>query len=452
MAICPIEFRYGRKEMKEIFDEEYRLQRLLDVEAALSKAHTIVGNIQKKYTDEISKKANIKYVKIHRVKEIESEIKHDVMAVVKALSEQCSKDAAKYIHLGATSNDITDTAAALQMSRAVDILRKDIISLEETLLKLARRHRKTIMLGRTHGQAGVPITFGLKLAVYLLEMHRHLERLDECKRRLCVGKMMGAVGTGAALGKNAITIQKLVMKQLGLGVEEGSTQIIQRDRYIEFISVLCNIATSAEKFATEIRNLQRSEIAEVSEGFDVKKQIGSSTMPHKRNPIKCENICSLARIIRGFMTPTYENAIMWHERDLTNSAGERFIIPHACILTDDILQNMRTVFENLIVYPENMKTNINKEHGLMMAESVMIALVNNGLGRQDAHELVRNCAMTAESKHKQLREILIRNPAIKKKLTIKELDAALEPANYLGSTEEIISNIEKIVKNDIHSF
>lgn len=448
MAICPIEFRYGKKEMKEIFNEEQRLQRLLDVEAALSRAHALAGDIQKKYADEISKKADIKYVKIQRVKEIENEIKHDVMAVVKALSEQCSRDAAKYTHLGATSNDITDTAAALQMSRAIDILRKDIISLEETLLKLAKKHKNTIMLGRTHGQAGVPITFGLKIAVYILEMHRHLERLDECKKRVCVGKMMGAVGTGAALGKNALKIQKLVMKQLGLGVEEGSTQIIQRDRYIEFISVLCNIATSAEKFATEIRNLQRSEIAEVSEGFDVKKQVGSSTMPHKRNPIRCENICSLARIIRGFMTPTYENAIMWHERDLTNSAGERFILPHVCILTDDILQNMRTVFENLVVYPENMKNNINKERGLMMAESVMIALVNKGLGRQDAHELIRDCAMETEAKKTEFRTILAKNPIVKKNLTLKELDAALNPENYLGVTEEIIGNAEKVVETD----
>ncbi len=321
--VCPLDYRYGRKEIKNIFGEEQRLQYLLNVEAALARAHVKVGNIPKIAADEITKKASTKIIKVERVRKIESETKHDIIAITRALAEQCKGDAGKYIHLGATSYDIVDTANALQFADSLELISKCLKELRKTFVNLAIKHKKTIMVGRTHGQHTIPITFGLKMVGYAMEVDRHLERLFECKSRLLVGKLSGAVGTGAALGPKALKLQEEMLKELKLGIEDASTQIVCRDRYNELLGVLCNIATSMEKFATEIRNLQRDEIGEVTEAFEAKKQVGSSTMPHKRNPITCEQICGLARLIRGFIIPTYENAVQWHERDLCNSSSYR---------------------------------------------------------------------------------------------------------------------------------
>ena len=441
--VCPLDFRYGRKEIKNVFSEEKKLEYLLKVEATLAKAHAYFGNIPKKAADEIIRKANPKHVKLSRVKEIEAEIKHDIMAVTKALSEVCTGDAGKYVHLGATSYDIVDTANALQFKDAVSIIQKDLKDLRITLANLADKHKDTIMLGRTHGQQTIPITFGLKMAVYAMEIDRHIERMHECKSRLLVGKMSGAVGTGAALGKKALEIQQFVMKELGLGVEEASTQIVGRDRYIEILSILANIASSLEKFATEIRNLQRDEIGEVAEAFEEKKQVGSSTMPHKRNPITCEQICGLARVIRGFLIPAFENAVQWHERDLCNSSSERFIIPHAFILTDWIIYKMTNVFKNLRVFPEKMRENIEKSKGLTMAEAVMIKLVEKGMSRSDAHELLRRNSLKAVSENKHLKDILLSDKKITSLLSKKEIEETMKPENYLGVSKKIVENIVK---------
>lgn len=440
--VCPLEYRYGREEMKSIFTEANKLQKFLDVEAALAEAQAEVGNIPKDDAQEIRKNANLKVVTVEDVNKIEAEIKHDVMAVVKALSNKCG-EAGKSIHLGATSNDIIDTATALQLNEAVELIMQDLVALKKSLFKLAREHKNTIMVGRTHGQFAVPTTFGLKMAVYALEVQRHIERLEESKDRILVGKMTGAVGTGAALGEKALQIQDIVMKKLGLRAEEASVQIIGRDRYIELISILANISTSLEKFATEVRNLQRSEIKEVSEAFDVKKQVGSSTMAHKKNPIISENICGLARVARSFLLPAFENNVLWHERDLANSSGERFIIPHAFILADDILIKMTNVFTNLAVFPENMKKNLESSKGLIMAESVMMALTKKGVGRQEAHDILRSCAMKATQKDISFKEALAEKDAVAQKLSKEELDSALNPENYTGKAEEIIENLLK---------
>ena len=441
--ICPIDFRYGRKEIKDIFGEKSKLQYLLDVEAALARAHAKVGNIPKKDAAEISKKASIKFVDVKRVKEIEKQTRHDIMAVTKALAEQCNSEAGKYVHLGATSYDIVDTANALQFSKATDLVSKQLKELRKTLATLAKKHKNTLMSGRTHGQYSIPITFGLKMAVYALEVDRHLERMHECKSRVLVGKMSGAVGTGAAMGKHAIKIQEIVMRDLRLGVEEGATQIVGRDRYIELISILANIATSMEKFATEIRNLQRSEIGEAAEAFESKKQVGSSTMPHKRNPIVCEQVSGLARVVRSNIIPAYENAIQWHERDLANSSSERFILPHSLILTDWIIYQMNDVFKNLKVFPEKMLENLEKSKGLPMAESVMTTLVEKGMGRGDAHELMRMCSQKAIKEDENLFSVLSSNKTVLKYLNKKELEKTLDPKNYLGVTDKIIDNIVK---------
>jgi len=441
--VCPLDYRYGREEVKEIFGEKRRLQFLLDVEAALARAHAKIGNIPQDAADEISRKASVDYVTVDRVREIESETKHDIMAVTRALSEVCRKDAGKYVHLGATSYDIVDTANALQFDNATDYIKKDLKELLKTLVNLAKKHKNTVMLGRTHGQHTIPITFGLKMAGFAMEIDRHLERMFECKNRLLVGKLSGAVGTGAALGEHALKLQETMLQDLKLGVEDVSTQIVARDRYNELISVLCNIATSVEKFGTEIRNLQRDEIGEVSEAFEAKKQVGSSTMPHKRNPITSEQISGLARVVRGFITPAFENSIQWHERDLCNSSSERFILPHSLILTDWIVYQTNIVFKNLKVFPDRMLKNMEISKGLPMAESLMTTLIGKGMGRGDAHELMRKTALRAVEENKTLKEVFLKENEKSNFLTLKELDDALNPNNYLGASEKIVERVVK---------
>ncbi len=441
MLVCPIDYRYGRKEMKQVFSNEARIQKMLEVEAALARAHARLGHIPKEAADEISRKASLEYVKPERVDEIEKEIRHDVMALVKAYSEACDGDAGKYIHLGATSNDIIDTATALQLKDALDIIEQDLIALGNTMSGLAKKHRDTVMLGRTHGQMATPVTFGLKIAVYLDEIRRHLERLREARPRICAGKMMGAVGTGAGFGEDALEIRKLVGEELGIDMAIATGQLVGRDRYIEFVSLASNIATSLEKFATEIRNLQRPDIDEVAEAFDAEKQVGSSTMAHKRNPITSENICGLARVLRGFLTPQMESAVLWHERDLANSSAERFTLPHTAVLLDDILLKMEDVFRNLAVKPDNMMRNLERSRGLIMAEAVMLALTTKGMGRQDAHELIRQLSMKAEERKAHLKDMLMESEEIRALLSPEEIERIMDYRNYTGKAGEIVDMV-----------
>ena len=429
--ICPLDFRYGREEIKKIFSEGARLSYWLRVEAELARAHAAIGNIPKEAGEEIALKANLNYVKVDRVKEIEKEIHHDVMAMVKALAEQCKYG--KYVHLGATSYDIVDTANALQFIDSLKIIKKELIELDKILVEMAKKYKNTIMLGRTHGQHALPITFGFKIAVFASEVYRHIERIEKIKEIISYGKMSGAVGTGASFGDKFFKLQSIVMENLGLKAEIPSTQIVGRDRYIELFSFLANVATSMEKFATEIRNLQRSEIGEVEEYFE-EKQVGSSTMPHKRNPIICEQICGLARVIRSNLIPAWENAIQWHERDLANSSSERFIIPHSIILTDWIIYQMKKVFSKLKVYPEKMKENIKRSNGLPMAEAVMMRMVKTGMSRQEAHELMRRYSMEAREKNLHLQDILKREGWDKK----LDLEKLFNPENYIGKAIEIV--------------
>src|SRR5216117_2412419 len=444
--LCPIDFRYGRPKMKSIFEEEARLQRLLEVEAALARAEAKVGLVPREAAAEITKKATTKQVTVRRVEELERQTRHDLMAVVLALTEACSGDAGKYVHLGATSNDIQDSATALQIRDAIRVLDEDLDGLIDALADLAMKHKKTIMLGRTHGQAAVPITFGLKMAVFASEVIRHRDRLQEASTRVVVGKMSGAVGTGAAFGPYAQDIQAAVMSDLGIGVEEAATQVVGRDRYAEFIAILANLAASLEKFCTEVRNLQRTEIGEVAEAFEAKKQVGSSTMAQKENPVASENVCSLSRIVRSLVTPALENVPLWHERDLTNSASERIILPHACVLIDEMLARTTEIFDSLRVYPDRMKENLDATKGQVMAEAVMIALVGKGLGRQDAHKLVRDTAHKARTKGMHLRDALWAEQKVTKLLSKKEIEAAMDPNSYLGESYAIVDAVVKRVR------
>jgi adenylosuccinate lyase len=418
--------------MRRVFEEEARLQRLLDVEAALVLAHAEVGNIPRKDAEKIAAMASIKYVKVERVKAIENEIKHDIASLVRALSEVCGSSGA-YVHLGATSYDIVDTANALQLKEALDIIDQKLGSLKRILQKQAAKYKETVMMGRTHGQHALPITLGFKFAVWGYEVSRHIERLNDCRARVLAGKMSGAVGTQASLGEHAQRIQELVMKRLELRAAEISTQIVQRDRYAEFVCLLAMLASSLENFATEIRELQRPEIGELCESFEKEKQVGSSTMPHKRNPETCERICGLARIARSLVVPALENVVTWHERDLTQSSAERFILPESCILVDYLLLLMSDVVSNLRVDEQRMLRNMDLTQGRAMSEAVMMALAAKGVNRQEAHELLRKLTIKSEVEKRHFREILLEDKFVRGKLGEKEIDAALNPKNYLGT-------------------
>ena len=443
MAIHPIDGRYGRPEVKAIFEEENKLQRLLDVECALVKAHADVGNIPKEAAKEVEKKCSTKYVKVERVKAIEAEINHDLMAMVKAYSEQCEGDAGNYIHLGATSADIMDTSLALQLKDFVIFLEQDLNDLKSVLVDLAYRNKKTVCMGRTHAQHAVPTTYGLKFAIYAEEVQRHIDRLGEYKPRILVGQMTGAVGTQAALGPHAIEIQKKTMEYLDLHSVNVSNQIIQRDRHAEFVFNLALIGETLNKIMTEIRNLQRTEIDELAEGFKKGKQVGSSTMPHKRNPIMAERICGLSRIIKADAFAAMDNIALWHERDLSNSAPERIIFPEACILIDYMLIKSIDVLKHLEFKPENIKRVLEFTKGLIMAENIMVTLVEKGMGRQEAHELVRENAMKVYETGELFVDILKKDKEVKKLLTPKELEDVMDPEKYIGTAVE---QVEAVVK------
>jgi adenylosuccinate lyase len=433
LPILPIDTgRYGTPEMLKIFEEETRVQKLLDVEAALALAHAEVGNISKKDAEKIASMASTKYVKVDRVKAIEKEIKHDIASLVRALSEVCGPSGA-YVHLGATSYDIVDTANALQLKDALDIIEKKLADFKAILQKQALQHKDTVMIGRTHGQHALPITLGFKFAVWGYEINRHLERLNESKKRILVGKVSGAVGTQAGLGEHAEQIQELVMKRLGLRAAEISTQIVQRDRYAELVCIYGMVASSLENFATEIRELQRPEIAEVFESFEAKKQVGSSTMPHKQNPETCERVCGLARIVRSLSTPALEDMVTWHERDLTQSSAERFILPESCILLDYILNLMCNIVANLRVDSERMLANLSLTQGRAMSESVMMALTKKDVNRQEAHEMLRKLTIQSALEKKDFKQVLLEDALVSSKLSEKEIDQALNPKNYLGT-------------------
>ena len=444
MPITPIDTgRYGTPEMLKIFEEEARVQKLLDVEAALALAHAEVGNIPKADAQKIAEKATTKFVKVDRVKAIEKEIKHDIASLVRALSEQCGESGA-YVHLGATSYDIVDTANALQLKDATAVLEKRLADFKGILKKQAGTHKATVMIGRTHGQHALPITLGFKFAVWGYEVDRYLHRLREAKKRVLVGKVSGAVGTQAGLGEHAEKIQELVMKRLGLSAAEISTQIVQRDRYAELVCIYGMIASSLENFATEIRELQRPEIAEIFESFEAKKQVGSSTMPHKQNPETCERVCGLARIVRSLVTPALEDIVTWHERDLTQSSAERFILPESSILLDYILNLMCNIVANLRIDAERMQANLSLTQGRALSESVMMTLVKKGVNRQEAHEMLRKLTIKSAVEKKPFKQVLIEDKLIGFKLSEEEIDTTLNPKNYLGTA---IKQAERFAKS-----
>jgi len=443
LPILPIDTgRYGTPEMKKIFEEETRVQKMLDVEAALVWAYAEVGDIPRKDAEKIASTCLLEHVKLRRIKEIEREIKHDVASLVRALAEACGPSGA-YVHLGATSYDIVDTATALQLKDALELIDTRLGDLEKVLMEKVLKYKNTLMVGRTHGQHALPITLGFKFAVWMREISRHVERLRQCKQRVVVGKMSGAVGTQAGFGTNARKIQNLVMQRLGIDPADISTQIVQRDRHAEMVCLLAGIASTLENFATEIRELQRPEIGELFEYFEAGKQVGSSTMPHKRNPETCERVCGLARIARSLVAPALEDVTTWHERDLTQSSAERFIFPEIYILTDYMLFLMNNIIDNLRVDEQKMLKNIESTQGRLMSEAVMMALAKKGMNRQEAHELMRRLTLKSEEEMRPFKEILQEDKVVSEKLDKKEIDKTLNPRNYLGT---VTSQIDSVVK------
>jgi len=434
MPVHPIEYRYRYPEMYAIFTEEARLQGWLDVEAALAWAHAELGTIPKEAAEEIARKAKVGVVRVERVKEIEERSKHDLLAMVYALQEVCEGGAGGYIHLGATSYDTEDTALALQIRSATDIIKSDLKALLRVLLDQAVAHRDTVCMGRTHGQHALPTTYGMKFALWAAEMGRHLDRLEEVRRRVLIGKMSGAVGTMASFGENGQKVQRLTMEKLGLEPDLITNQIVQRDRHAELQCLLALIAGTLDKVGRELRNLQRTEIAEVSEPV----RSPSSTMPQKLNPSNTERICGLARVIRGSVNASLESIALEHERDISNSSVERINIPEGFILTDYILRQMTGIIKGLTFDSENIERNLDMTLGLVLTERVMIELVGKGVGRQEAHELLRRLALKAWEEKRPLREVMMEDPEAMRLVTPAELDIWLDPHTYIGVAPQIV--------------
>ncbi|GAA5819832.1 MAG: adenylosuccinate lyase [Methanobrevibacter sp. CfCl-M3] len=441
MAIHPIEFRYGTAEMKNIWEVENKLQKMLDIESALAQAEAELGIISKDVAMEIKSKANTKYVKLERVNEIEKEKNHDIAALIEGLKEQCDGDAGEYVHFGATSNDIVDSSNSLLFNESIAILKDKIEKLTNIILNLSKENISRVCIGRTHGQHAIPTTYGMKFGLWADELYRHWKRLEFSKRNLCLSMMDGAVGTTAALGEIGWEVHKKVSEILNLPYAKITNQVLQRDNHAEFMMVMANIATTLDKIALEIRNLQRTELNEVGEFFDPEKQVGSSTMPHKMNPITAECICGVSRVIRSYIVGILENNPLWHERDLTNSSSERIIFPEACILTDYILNLAIKLMSNLEFHQDNIEKNLNLTNGLVMAERLMAELTRKGLGRQTAYKLVRESAIKASKENKLLSELIIEKKEVKEYLSEEEVNKIMDPHTYIGSAKIIVNEL-----------
>ena len=433
MAVSPIDGRY-KTEMNALFDEDAKLRSWLEVEVALARAHAKLKNIPAAAVQDIEQAAG--KVELSRVLEIEAEIHHDLMAVVRALTEKCRKYGG-YVHYGATSYDIEDTATALRLKRAIQMIRKHLEITRELLKKHAIQRKNMVCIARTHGQHAVPTTYGMKFALWFDEVERNLVRLDRAEEAISVGKMSGAAGTMATFQGKGFEIQSLVMRNLGLSPAKVSNQVVQRDRHAEVLFALALVAATMEKIAKEIRNLQRTEIMELAEPFG-SKQVGSSTMPQKRNPHRCERVCSLARLVRSCVPVALENISLEHERDLTNSANERFIFSESFIVTDYMLLEMNGILAGLHFFPENIERNLQLTGGAVMSERVMMALTEAGMNRQEAHELMRNCSMEAYRDKKKLLDVLVGKKEVTRYIGKEELGKLFNPKNYIGEAPEIV--------------
>ena len=425
--------RYSRPEMAKIWEPENRFQKWLDVEIAACEAWAKLGKIPLKSLPIIKKRAKFN---ISRIEEIEKTVRHDVIAFLTSVAENVGADA-RYIHKGLTSSDILDTSLAILMREAADLIINDIEKLTDILRKNAYKYKNTLQTGRSHGVHAEPTTFGLKFALWYDEMNRNLIRMKTARDTINYGKLSGAVGTFSSIPP---FIEKYVCKKLGLKPALISTQIIQRDRHAEFMNALAMIAATIEKIALEIRHLQRTEVLEAEEPFE-EGQKGSSAMPHKRNPVGCENLCGLARVVRSNAIAAMENIPLWHERDISHSSVERVIIPDSTILIDYMLARLTGILKGLHVYPERMRENINRSYGLYCSQRVMLHLVEKGLSRDNAYRLVQKNAMQSWKQKRSFKELLKKDLLIKKYLSFNEIDELFNFSYYLKNVGYIFKRV-----------
>ncbi len=424
--------RYSRPQMKRVWSDENKFDKWLDVEIAVCDAWAELGTIPRQAIPKI-KLARCNY---RRMEEILEETHHDMTAFLGAVSESLGEES-RFIHLGLTSSDVIDTALSMQLVEAVEILTQGVKELISVLAQKAIEHKYTAMIGRTHGIHAEPITFGLKLALWVEELRRNLQRLTEAKMAIAVGKISGAVGTYATVPPE---VERKACHKLGLTPAPVSSQILQRDRHAQFVTTLAIISGSLEKFATEVRGLQRTEVREVEEPFGA-NQTGSSAMPHKRNPELCERICGLARLVRGYALTSLENIALWHERDISHSSTERIILPDSCLVLDYSLAIFTSVMKGLQINPRRMKKNMALTKGLIFSQRVMLALIDKGLSRQKAYELVQRNAMKAWKGNKDFLALLKADPEVASTLPQGELEPLFDYHYYLQYMDEIFERL-----------
>ncbi len=451
MPILPIDSgRYGSIEIRKIFDEENRLRYQLDFEAEVSLWQGKLNLIPLNASKEISRVARSNKITMKRIKDLESISEHDTASLVQAISEYCSPSTKPWIHYGLTSNDVVDTSTSMQLKDALEIIEPKILRLISLLINKVRKYSTLPSVGRTHGQHSSIISFGLKFAIWANELSHHIERIEEGKKRFLLCKTLGVVGTGSLMGAKALDVQNNVAKSLGLHSIEAATQVIPRERLAEVQFIISLVGCTLDKIATEIRNLQRTEISEVEEPFK-KGQLGSSAVPVKRNPIKSERISSLARILRSLSSISQENISLWHERDLSNSANERFTIPMGVILLDEMINSMIKVIEGLSVNTKKILENINKTKGRIFAEFILEALVKKGIPRMSAYDNIQHVAFETLANDKDFKEAIMQDPSIGANLNKKELRIIFDPNCHLAASTKIINNVikktEQIRKN-----
>ncbi|MGM0370747.1 MAG: adenylosuccinate lyase [Bacillota bacterium] len=425
--------RYSLPKMKQVWSIENKFDYWLDIEIAVCEALSETGEIPAEAVTKIKENADFT---VERIKEIEAETRHDMLAFLGAVKENLG-DESKYIHKGLTSSDIKDTARALQLKEATELIIDDLESLAQILATHAKKYKMQVMIGRTHGVHAEPVTLGLKFANWYSEINRHQERAEELLERVSVGKISGAVGTFANIEPQ---IEELACQQLDLKPAAISSQILQRDRHAEFLSVLANIASSLDKFATEIRNLQRTDILEVEESFK-KGQKGSSAMPHKKNPIVCERVSGLSRVVKSNAQTGYENVNLWHERDLTHSSAERVVLPDSSILVDYMLTKFGDVVQELGVHEDNMQDNLEKTNGLIFSQKVMLNLIDQGMLREDAYDIAQRNAMKAWEDDQSFKELLLADEELLEYLTPQEIDEIFDYSYHLQNIDVIYQRL-----------
>ncbi|KPK39836.1 MAG: adenylosuccinate lyase [Omnitrophica WOR_2 bacterium SM23_29] len=425
--------RYTLPKMGKIWEDQNRFQKMLDVEIKACEAFAKKGLIPKTALSEIKRRARFD---VERIKEIEKDTKHDVVAFILNVSENVGP-AAKYIHMGLTSNDVLDTALSLLMRQAANVIMEDLRRLALALAKKARRYKNTVCVGRTHGVHAEPTTFGLKFALFYAETQRNTKRLEAARDVISYGKLSGAVGTFANVDPS---IEEYVCRKLGLNPAPISTQILQRDRHAQFLTTLAIVGSSLEKFATEIRSLQRTEILEAEEYFS-KEQKGSSAMPHKRNPVTCERIAGLARVLRANAHAAMENISLWHERDISHSSVERIIVPDSCILLDYAINTFVDIVSHLLVYPERMIENLNMTKGLIFSQRILLSLIDKGLTRSEAYDLVQRCAMRVWRENIDFRAILMEDNEVARFLTHEDIESCFDLNYYTKNVDRIYKRI-----------